>query len=53
MLETQEDASVFDHFDENIACTVGSAIRDTALKRRAAVAIEIRDASRCTTWTPP
>lgn len=45
-LERQEQVLVFDGFDETTAFAVGSALRDAALARQAAVVIDIRSAPR-------
>jgi uncharacterized protein (UPF0303 family) len=46
VLKRQEEVLVFDGFDETTAFAVGTALRDAAWARQAAVVIDIRSASR-------
>ncbi|UTW12116.1 heme-degrading domain-containing protein [Marinobacterium rhizophilum] len=45
-LEQQEQALVFDGFDEDTACVLGAALRERAAAQNAPVVIDIRSANR-------
>ncbi len=45
-LEQQEQALVFDVFDEDTACTLGAALYELAAARKAPVVVDIRSANR-------